>query len=149
MKAEDILIHVANRKDVNRLEAYREDAVFAEREDFADLSHLLIAEENGAFRGFLQYGMFKNRLPFMQKLYVIPSLRGKGYATAIIRAWEGMMRTEGYASVMVTSSSLSSAQNFYRLMGYRDIGSFMLPGEPLEMIFIKRLDAGDDPAASQ
>lgn len=145
MKAEEILVHIASRKDANRIQAYHEDSLFTDKDGSVNLSHVLVAEEDGSFRGYLQYGLFKNRIPFMHKLYVVPTLRGKGYATAIIRGWENMMRAQDYDRVMLTSSSLSSAQNFYRLMGYRDIGSFMLPGEPLEMIFLKRLDIEEEP----
>ena len=140
MKAEQVLVHIANRKDINRIQAYQEESLLIEGDDSVNLSHILVAEEDNNFRGYLQFGLFKNTIPFMHKLYVVPTLRGKGYATAIIREWEKLMHKNGYDSVMLSTSSLSSAQNFYRLMGYRDIGSFMLPNEPLEMIFIKQLE---------
>ncbi|NLV92595.1 MAG: GNAT family N-acetyltransferase, partial [Firmicutes bacterium] len=41
--------------------------------------------------------------------------------------------------VMTSTQADEEGQHFYRKLGYRDIGGFVLPGEPLELIMIKEL----------
>lgn len=139
MKADNFYIHTANKEDLARIRPLGEDDLQFETSDRLNLAHLLIAEERDLFVGYLQYGLFQNKIPFMHKLFVTSDYRGKGYATMLIREWEQLMSEHGYECVMLTTSSLSSTQNFYHLMGYRDIGSFMLPDEPLQIILYKHL----------
>lgn len=137
MRSEAILVRFANAEDFDKIPALREDALLADTRGAVYRAQLVIAEEAADFRGYLLFGLYKDTIPFMHKLYVAPEHRSQGYAGEIIGKWETLMREDGYQRVMLTTSSLNTAQNFYRLMGYRDIGSLTLPGEPLEMIFLK------------
>ncbi|MDO5112132.1 MAG: GNAT family N-acetyltransferase [Clostridia bacterium] len=137
MISEDILVRFANAEDFENIPALREDAFLSNARHAAYRAHVVIAEEAADFRGYLLFGLYKDAIPFMHKLYVAPAHRSKGYAGEIIGKWEALMQEDGYKRVMLTTSSLNTAQNFYRLMGYRDIGSLTLPGEALEMVFLK------------
>ena len=49
------------------------------------------------------------------------------------------MKAEGYSLVMTSTQSNEDAQHFYRKLNYQDAGGFVLPKEPMELIFIKNL----------
>jgi hypothetical protein len=49
------------------------------------------------------------------------------------------MRKLGYNSVMTSSASSERAQHLYRRLGYVDVGSLLMPDEPLEIVFLKVL----------
>ncbi len=57
----------------------------------------------------------------------------------MIYYWETLMRQYGYTLVMTSTLSNETAQHFYRKLDYIDSGALLLPGEALEIIFIKQL----------
>ena len=89
--------------------------------------------------GALRYGFFWDEIPFMNLLWVDEGLRGRGLGTGLISFWEEEMRGSGYEMVMTSSLSNERAQHLYRRLGYKDCGSLLMPEEPLEILFLKRL----------
>ena len=49
------------------------------------------------------------------------------------------MKNKGYECVLTSTQSNEEAQFFYRKLGYIDSGSLLLPNEPLEIIFYKKI----------
>jgi hypothetical protein len=49
------------------------------------------------------------------------------------------MISKGFKIVMTSTLANEEAQHFYRKNGYKDIGGFVLPDEPLELLFIKEI----------
>ena len=72
-------------------------------------------------------------------LYLLEEYRGKGYGTELVNFWEAAMREKGYDMVLTSTQSDERGQFFYRKNGYVDCGSLLLPGEPLEIILLKRI----------
>jgi ribosomal protein S18 acetylase RimI-like enzyme len=66
-------------------------------------------------------------------------LRGKGSGTQLISFWEDQMRKLGHEMIMTSTLSNERAQHLYRRLGYEDCGSLLMRGEPLEILFLKRL----------
>ena len=93
--------------------------------------------------GFLRYGYFWDEIPFMNLLWVEEESRGKGYGTQLVAFWEREMRKLGHDSVMTSSLSNERAQHLYRRLCYVDVGSLLMPDEPLEIVFLKGLQ--EDP----
>ena len=89
--------------------------------------------------GFLRYGYFWDVIPFMNLLGVEEGSRGKDYGTRLVSFWEGEMRKLDHDSVMTSSLSNERAQHLYRRLGYVDVGSLLMPDEPLEIVFLKGL----------
>jgi ribosomal protein S18 acetylase RimI-like enzyme len=89
--------------------------------------------------GFLRHGYFWDEIPFMNLLWIEEQSRGKGYGTQLVSFWEREMRKLGHDSVMTSSLSSERAQHLYRRLGYVDIGSLLMPDEPLEIVFLKGL----------
>jgi ribosomal protein S18 acetylase RimI-like enzyme len=89
--------------------------------------------------GFLRHGYLWDEIPFMNLLWVEEQSRGKGYGTQLVSFWESEMRKLGHDSVMTSSLSSERAQHLYRRLGYVDVGSLLMPDEPLEIVFLKEL----------
>ena len=89
--------------------------------------------------GFLRHGYFWDEIPFMNLLWVKEDSRNKGYGTQLISFWEKEMRKLGHDLVMTSSLSNERAQHLYRRLGYADVGALLMPDEPLEIVFLKRL----------
>ena len=101
--------------------------------------HIMIAEEDSTFLGWLRYNLFWDSIPFMNMLFFLDGYRGKGYGTALTLEWGKVMKAKGYDAVMTSTQVNECAQHFYRKLGYTDIGSFMPPEEPLELILLKHI----------
>lgn len=91
----------------------------------------------------LRYNLFWDNTPFCTMLFVDQAKQKKGYGRELMKRWENDMKKQGYGMVMVSTRVDEEAQNFYRKIGYKDCGGFMvdIPGyeQPMEMIMIKGL----------
>jgi ribosomal protein S18 acetylase RimI-like enzyme len=101
---------------------------------------ILVLWHEGRRAGALRYGYFWDEIPFMNMLWVQEGLRGRGFGTRLIVFWEDEMRRLGHDMVMTSTLSSERAQHLYRRRGYEDCGSLLMPDEPLEILFSKRLD---------
>ena len=72
-------------------------------------------------------------------LYLLEPFRHLGYGRQLVEYWEKQMKKIGCKKILTTTMSNESAQHFYRKLGYVDIGGFVLPGEPLELMLYKEL----------
>ena len=99
--------------------------------------------EDGKVRGILRYNLFWDNTPFCTLLTVDGDFRGRGAGRELMETWEQDMREQGYGLVMTSTQVDEQAQHFYRKLGYRDCGGFVVnvPGyeQPMEMIMIKAL----------
>ncbi len=100
---------------------------------------ILIAYNNDDFIGWLRYGMFWDEHPFMNMLFIMENYRGKGYGKGLVNYWEELMISDKYNLLMTSTMANEDAQHFYRKIGYREIGGFVLPNEPMELIMTKSL----------
>lgn len=100
---------------------------------------ILVMFREDAFVGWLRFNLFWDNTPFMNMLYFLEGYRGRGYGTELVAYWESEMRRMGHENVLTSTLSNEQAQFFYRKNGYADCGSLLLPEEPLEIIFLKRL----------
>ncbi len=102
-------------------------------------SEILVLRRDNRRIGFLRFGYFWDEIPFMNLLWIENKLRGRGGGTRLVSFWEDEMRKQGHGTVMTSSLSNERAQYLYRKLGYDDCGSLLMPGEPLEIVFIKKL----------
>lgn len=89
--------------------------------------------------GIMRYGLFWDNTPFLNLLYLQGAFRGRGLGRQAMAHWEDEMQAAGFRMVMTSTQADEGAQHFYRKLGYRDAGSLILSGEPLEIIMIKEL----------
>ncbi|MCR5232483.1 MAG: GNAT family N-acetyltransferase [Lachnospiraceae bacterium] len=91
--------------------------------------------------GVLRYNLFWDNTPFCTMLFIADGYRGRGYGKRMMERWEQDMKALGYGMLMTSTQVDEEAQHFYRKLGYKDCGGFVVdvPGyeQPMEMIMIK------------
>ncbi len=107
--------------------------------------YVLLAE--GGIAGILRYNLFWDNTPFCTFLFVDRPHRGKGYGRALTEAWEQDMKAQGFGLLMTSTQADEEAQHFYRKLGYKDAGGFVVdvPGfeQPMELILLKGIQKTD------
>ena len=97
--------------------------------------------DEGKIVGVLRYNLFWDNAPFCTLLFIDEKHRGQGLGRLFIDRWESDMKSQGYGMLMTSTQVDEDAQHFYRKLGYKDCGGFVVdvPGyeQPMEMIMIK------------
>lgn len=132
-------VRIADVRDREILAQYDRHVSLEELERSISLGRVMIAEESGKFAGWLRWNLFWDNTPFMNMLFVLEGYRGQGIGKMLVSCWEERMREAGYKLVMTSTLSSEEAQHFYRKNHYVDAGALLLPGEPLEIIFIREV----------
>ena len=99
--------------------------------------------EDGIPKGILRFNLFWDNTPFCTMLFVNWESQKKGYRKLLMEHWENDMKKGGYGMIMTSTQVDEDAQHFYRKMGYKDCGGFIIdiPGyeQPMEMFLSKAL----------
>ena len=96
---------------------------------------------DGEPTGLLRYNLFWDNTPFCNLLFVRESHQRKGLGTLLITHWEQDMKVQGYGMLLTSTQVDEGAQYFYRKLGYRDCGGFVIDlpafAQPMELFLIK------------
>ncbi|MGO1284543.1 GNAT family N-acetyltransferase [Brachybacterium tyrofermentans] len=113
--------------------------------------HVLVVDGAEGILGWLRWGLFWDEIPFMNMLFVLEPVRGRGLGGRLVQDWEARARADGHDAVLTSTRSDETAQHFYRRRGYADAGALLLPDEPAELILRKELlgVAGHDVVATE
>lgn len=99
--------------------------------------------KDGKIIGILRYNLFWDSVPFCTMLHIDDEYQHSGYGKKLIDRWEQDMRSEGCGMVMTSTQVDEQAQHFYRKLGYKDSGGFVVDiqghEQPMEMIMIKAI----------
>ena len=102
-----------------------------------------VCVEDGRIIGILRFNLFWDSIPFCNMLHIDEEYQGKGYGKQLMNRWEQDMKSSGCGMVMTSTQVNEEAQHFYRKLGYKDSGGFVvdIPGyeQPLELILIKAI----------
>ena len=97
--------------------------------------------EDGTPIGLLRYNLFWDNTPFCTMLFVDWAHQGKGRGKMLMEHWERDMKEQGYGMLLTSTQVDENAQHFYRKLGYKDCGGFVvdIPGyeQPMELFLIK------------
>ena len=100
-----------------------------------------ISEADGEPCGLLRWNLFWDSVPFCTLLYIRREHRGRGLGRALMARWEDDMRALGHGMALTSTQSDETAQNFYRRLGWRDAGGFVVDvtgyEQPFELILTK------------
>ncbi|MCH5199902.1 MAG: GNAT family N-acetyltransferase [Oscillospiraceae bacterium] len=93
--------------------------------------------------GLLRYNLFWDNTPFCTLLYIMCDHRYKGCGKMLMEYWEQDMRAQGYGMIMTSTQVDESAQHFYRKLGYKDCGGFVIDiaeyAQPMELFLVKSI----------
>ena len=93
--------------------------------------------------GLLRFNLFWDNTPFCTMLFVDWNYQGKGYGKKLIEYWESDMKSQGYGMLLTSTQVDEEAQHFYRKLGYKDCGGFVVDipkyEQPMEMFLIKAI----------
>ena len=102
-----------------------------------------ILSDNHKPIGLLRYNLFWDNTPFCTMLFIDEDYQGKGYGKELMKYWEKDMKSQGYGMLLTSTQVDEEAQHFYRKLGYKDCGGFVIdvPGyeQPMEMFLIKSI----------
>ena len=97
--------------------------------------------EDGRKVGLLRYNLFWDNTPFCTLLFVAWDHQRKGYGRKLMEHWEVDMKSQGYGMLLTSTQVDEEAQHFYRRLGYKDCGGFVIdiPGyeQPMELFLVK------------
>lgn len=134
-------VELDDKKRWYELDQHLPEEVFAEKVR-TNQGYVLV--EDGVVIGILRYNLFWDNTPFCTMLFIDDGYRGKGYGKQMMEYWEQDMKTKGYGMLMTSTQVDEDAQHFYRKLGYKDAGGFIVdvPGfeQPMEMIMIKAVE---------
>lgn len=134
-------VELDDKKRWYELDQHLPEEVFAEKVR-TNQGYVLV--EDGLVIGILRYNLFWDNTPFCTMLFIDDGYRGKGYGKQMMEYWEQDMKTKGYGMLMTSTQVDEDAQHFYRKLGYKDAGGFIVdvPGfeQPMEMIMIKAVE---------
>ena len=93
--------------------------------------------------GLLRYNLFWDSVPFCTMIFIDCQYQGKGYGKQLIQYWGNDMKRRGYEMLLTSTQVDEKAQHFYRKLGYKDCGGFVIDipqyAQPMEMFFIKSI----------
>ena len=131
-------VGINDKKEWYDLDRHLPENVFDEKVR-TKRGYVLVEDEK--IIGILRYNLFWDNTPFCTMLFIEDSYRSKGYGRQMMEHWEQDMKAQGYGMLMTSTQVDEDAQHFYRKLGYKDAGGFIVdvPGfeQPMEMIMIK------------
>ena len=93
--------------------------------------------------GLLRYNLFWDNTPFCTMLFVDEKYQRKGYGKHLMKYWENDMKMQGYGMLLTSTQADETAQHFYRKLGYKDCGGFVIDipayAQPMEIFFMKEI----------
>ena len=102
-----------------------------------------ILSENKRPIGLLRYNLFWDNIPFCTMLMIDRDYQRKGYGKKLMEHWEADMKSQGYGMLFTSTQVDKEAQHFYRKIGYKDCGGFVINvpkyEQPMELILIKSI----------
>ena len=131
-------VEINDKKEWYDLDRHLPENVFDEKVR-TKRGYVLVEDEK--IIGILRYNLFWDNTPFCTMLFIEDSYRSKGYGRQMMEHWEQDMKAQGYGMLMTSTQVDEDAQHFYRKLGYKDAGGFIVdvPGfeQPMEMIMMK------------
>ena len=96
---------------------------------------------DGLPAGLLRYNLFWDNTPFCTLLFIEKDHQKKGLGSRLMTHWEKEMKAQGYGMLLTSTQVDEEAQHFYRKLGYRDCGGFVIDlptfAQPMELFLIK------------
>lgn len=129
-----ISIRNANKGDhliLSRLDPHLNEMMQMEK---IERSEVLICESNDEIIGVVRYSLFWDQIPFVNWIWVDPDRRRGSIGRRLIHEIALVARRLDRGIILASTQADEEAQHFYRRIGFKDIGGFVLENEPLEIV---------------
>lgn len=107
-----------------------------------DKQGYILLEDNKPI-GLLRFNLFWDNTPFCTMVFIDWNYQGKGFGKTLMEYWEADMKSQEYGMLLTSTQVDEEAQHFYRKLGYRDCGGFVIDipkyVQPMEMFLIKAI----------
>ena len=141
MKLKNVLIVV---KDIERARQFYQDlfglSVVLDNDGNMILTEGLVLQDEKIWKEFLGREILRENNSC--ELY-FEEADIEGFGMQLMERWERDMKSDGYGMVMTSTQVDEQAQHFYRRLGYKDAGGFVVntPGyeQPMELIMVKSI----------
>ena len=100
---------------------------------------IIIISVDNKIVGWLRYSLFWDEHPFINMIFFLEKYRGKGFGKRLISFWESEMKKNNHNILITSTQSDENAQFFFRKLGYKDAGGFIIKDEPFELVMIKEI----------
>lgn len=125
----------ASSNDIDELRKYDRHSV-----DLIDMEFVYVLKNHNEVVGVLRYSLFWQEIPFVDHLFIDEKYRGNDYGTLMMVQWEEEMANLGYTDVMLSTEEDETAKEFYKKIGYNQMGSFLPPNQKsVELMFSKHI----------
>lgn len=135
------MVHIrfAKEEDYNLILKI-DNSISRERWDYWTANRqAVLAFLNDDFAGWLQYGYFIEKTPFVNRLYVFEEYQRQTVGSFLLLFCEDAVKNLGHKQIMLSVEEENSAAEFYKRLGYRELGCFDYFGTHKELIYGKEL----------
>ncbi len=105
------------------------------------LQEIIIMRQAHQIIGMLRFSYFWDQIPFINLLWIEPSMRNQRCGTQMLTWFEEHMKHENHRNIMTSSLASESGQHFFRKQGFEDCGSLLIEKEGTEIVFKKTIKA--------
>ncbi len=102
-----------------------------------DNNEIIVLSVDEKIVGWLRYSLFWDEHPFINMIFFLEEYREKGFGKKLVRFWEIEMKKNNYNILFTSTQSDENAQHFFRKLGYKDAGGFLIEDDPFELVMIK------------
>ena len=136
-------VRYATADDFEQMAVIDKSVTKTEFARWADNSQVLFIYENDDFAGWLQYSYFLEKIPFVNRFYILPEFRGLGDGKLTLLIWQRQMEERFFDEVMLSCEAENEkAQKLYESIGYKKIGELDLT-DHTEIVYKKVLPKPD------
>ena len=137
-------IRFATPSDIDLVRQIDATVTKTEFERWTAESRVLLIYEKEDFAGWLQYSLFLEKIPFVNRFYIMEPYRGLGDGKLSLLIWQRMMEERFFDEVMLSCDSTNEkAQKLFESIGYQKIGILALSENADEIVYKKVLPKPD------
>ncbi len=137
-------VRYANEADYEQALVIDKTITRSEFRRWTENSQVLFIYEGDDFAGWLQYSLFLEKYPFINRFYILPEYRGLGDGKLTLLIWQRQMEERFFDKVMLSCEGTNEkAQKLYEGLGYKKIGALSMHDNSDEIVYMKVLPKPD------
>jgi len=133
-------VKYAAESDYDKVREIDNSITLSEFRRWADNSQVLLIYEQDEFAGWLQYSYFKEKTPFINRIFIKEQFRGLGDGKLTLLIWQRQMEERFFDEVMLSCDSENAVMNkLCKELNYDLIGTLKMSENNTENVYKKVL----------